>query len=55
MLAISLTETGKNIGGTLSPWPWTVNMEGAGVWFETQQEALAYVNAHFARGARSFE
>ncbi len=55
MLAISLTETGKNIGGVLNPWPWTVNMEGAGVWFETKPEALAYVNAHFARGARSFD
>ena len=55
MLAISLTETGKKIGGKIHSWPWTVNMEGAGVWFENKSEALAYVNAHFARGARSFD
>jgi len=55
MLAISLTETGKKIGGRVSPWPWTVNMEGAGLWFETGREALAYAVAHFERGARSFD
>lgn len=55
MLAISLTETGKKIGGKINPWPWTVNMEGAGVWFETREQALAYVNAEFQRGARSFD
>lgn len=55
MLAISLTETGKNIGGSVNPWPWTVNMEGAGLWFETRAEALAYVTSHFQRGARSFD
>lgn len=55
MLAISLTETGKKIGGAINPWPWTVNMEGAGLWFETQAEALRYVAAHFERGARSFD
>ncbi len=55
MLAISLTETGKKIGGKVQPWPWTVNMEGAGVWFETPGEALAYVNARYATGSRSFD
>ncbi len=55
MLAISLTETGKKIGGRINPWPWTVNMEGAGVWFEGPAEALAYVKTHFQRGARSFD
>ena len=55
LLAISLTETGKKIGGRVNPWPWTVNMEGAGLWFATQQEALAYTQGNFARGARSFD
>ena len=32
--AISLTETGRNRSGEMHPWPWTVNMEGKGVWFE---------------------
>lgn len=53
--AISLTETGRNRGGTMRPWPWTVNMEGKGMWFDGQDAALAYVYEHFKRGARSFD
>lgn len=53
--AISLTETGRKRDGTFQPWPWTVNMEGKGVWFDTPAEALAYVGKNFARGARSFD
>ncbi|WP_371135516.1 transglycosylase SLT domain-containing protein [Frigidibacter sp.] len=53
--AISLTETGRNRGGEIRPWPWTVNMEGAGHWFETEDEARSFVYGHFKRGARSFD
>lgn len=53
--AISLTETGRNIGGEFEPWPWTVNMEGAGKWFDNYAEAKNYVDTHFNRGARSFD
>lgn len=53
--AISLTETGRKSGGSFEPWPWTVNMEGKGVWFDTREEARSYVNQNFERGARSFD
>lgn len=53
--AISLTETGRDLGGVMRPWPWTVNMEGKGVWFETEDAAQAYAEEHFKRGARSFD
>ncbi|MDA5092822.1 lytic transglycosylase domain-containing protein [Aliiroseovarius sp. KMU-50] len=53
--AISLTETGRKRGGSFRPWPWTVNMEGKGVWFDTEEEARSYVFKHFKRGARSFD
>jgi hypothetical protein len=53
--AISLTETGRKNSEGFLPWPWTVNMEGAGKWFDTRGEAQAYVDRHFARGARSFD
>ncbi|MEL7211304.1 MAG: transglycosylase SLT domain-containing protein [Pseudomonadota bacterium] len=53
--AISLTETGRKSNGTFQPWPWTVNMEGKGVWFDTDEEARAYVFKHYKRGARSFD
>lgn len=53
--AISLTETGRKRGGTFRPWPWTVNMQGQGHWFESEDEARAYVYREFSRGARSFD
>jgi hypothetical protein len=53
--ALTRTETGRARGGALEPWPWTVNMEGAGRWFESRAEAEAYVAKEQARGARSFD
>ncbi len=53
--AITLTETGRYRNGTTRPWPWTVNMEGKGVWFETADDARAYAYEHYKRGARSFD
>ncbi len=55
LYTITLTETGRARGGKLRPWPWTVNMEGAGFWFDTRAEALAYVQEKFDAGARSFD
>jgi transposase-like protein len=53
--AISLNETGRKRGGIMRPWPWTVNMEGKGVWFDTEDEARAFVYQNYKRGARSFD
>lgn len=53
--AISLTETGRARDMALRPWPWTVNMEGEGHWFDSADEARAYVFREFKRGARSFD
>lgn len=53
--AITRTETGRKKDGRFTPWPWTVNMEGKGVWFDTPDAARAYVFKHFKRGARSFD
>ncbi|MBD3665515.1 transglycosylase SLT domain-containing protein [Sulfitobacter sp. TSTF-M16] len=53
--AITRTETGRRTSLQLQPWPWTVNMEGNGVWFDTESEAHVYVFRHFKRGARSFD
>jgi hypothetical protein len=55
LMAITRTETGLEKGGVMQPWPWTVNMEGRGVWFDTKSEALEYVFDHFKTGARSFD
>ncbi len=53
--AIALTETGRTREGAFRPWPWTVNMEGAGKWFDSFEEARAYVAERHARGARSYD
>lgn len=55
LFAISLTETGRMRDGRLRPWPWTVNMEGRGFWFDTRVEAMTYVQEKFDAGARSFD
>jgi len=53
--AISLNETGRKRNGDMVPWPWTVNMEGKGKWFDDQDQARAYVYKHYKTGARSFD
>ena len=53
--AITRVETGRSRAGRLEPWPWTVNMEGRGVWFESRKRALDYIDTHYRRGARSFD
>jgi hypothetical protein len=55
--AISLTESGRTDArtGVIRPWPWTINAEGEGQFFPTQQEAVAAVKALQARGVRSVD
>ena len=54
MQAIGVVESGrKDERGGVTAWPWTINVEGVGYVFETKQDAVAAVNAHRARGARS--
>lgn len=53
--SITRTETGRIQKGKLTPWPWTVNMEGKGHWFNSQSDAQNFSMRHFKRGARSFD
>lgn len=53
--AISLAETGVKKAGKVGPWPWTVNMEGHGQWFDDRRTALAHVDRHLSQGARNFD
>lgn len=53
--SITRTETGRVKGGSLTPWPWTVNMEGKGHWFGSSDAALKFALQNFKRGARSFD
>ncbi len=53
--AIALTETGRQRAGAFRPWPWTVNMEGKGHWFDDPDGARTFAEANHGRGARSFD
>ena len=53
--AVALTETGRKQDGRLRAWPWAINREGKGHWFETYEEALAFAKKSLAEGRRSFD
>jgi soluble lytic murein transglycosylase-like protein len=55
--AISMIETGRvdPAIGRIRPWPWTINAEGQGQFFETRQQAVAAVKALQARGVQSID
>lgn len=56
MQAIGVIESGRaDERGGVTAWPWTINVEGVGYVFDTKQDAVAAVNAHRARGARSID
>ena len=49
--AIGFTESGRvTADGQRVPWPWTVNAEGQGYYFETKKDAIAFVQELQARG-----
>src|SRR5690242_7431953 len=41
--------------GRVQSWPWTINAEGVGRFFETKEQAIAAVQALQARGVRSID
>ncbi len=53
--AVALTETGRKTNGRVRPYPWAINREGKGHWFETREEALAFAEASLRDGRRSFD
>lgn len=55
LMAISRVETGRSVGGVLSPWPWTVNQAGAGSFFDTATEAMTHVSAAMAQGQANID
>ncbi len=51
--AIARVESGRRApSGALAPWPWTINAEGQGRYFESKPAAIAAVEALRARGVR---
>ena len=55
--AIAQVESGRfdEQAGAVRPWPWTINAEGQGHFYETKAQAIAAVHALQARGVRSID
>ena len=55
--AIGRVESGRRDPNTgeWGAWPWTINAEGQGSWFETKAEAIQAVSALQAHGVRSID
>ncbi len=41
--------------GKVRPWPWTINVEGVGYFFDSKSEVIAAVQALQAKGKRSID
>lgn len=56
MAAIARVESGRvDARGIVHPWPWTINAEGAGQYFDSKDAALAAVRSLQARGVQSID
>ncbi|MBN9561514.1 MAG: transglycosylase SLT domain-containing protein [Alphaproteobacteria bacterium] len=55
--SVAKVESGKRdpATGAWQPWPWTINIEGEGRYFETEAEAIDAVRAVQAKGVRSID
>jgi hypothetical protein len=55
LMAVALTETGRQIGGAFVPWPWAINAAGEGVWLEHRRAAIERTRALQASGVESID
>jgi hypothetical protein len=55
LMAVALTETGRRVGDSLTPWPWSINAAGDGVWLEHRRAAIERTRALQASGVESID
>ena len=57
LAAIGRVESGRRdpVSGVMTPWPWTINAEGEGSFYDTKAQAIAATRALQARGVRSID
>ena len=55
LLAITRVETGRGAKDTLKPWPWAINADGKGTFFDTRNQAIASATAHLTDGTGTFD
>ncbi len=57
LAAIARVESGRRdaFTGTVSPWPWTIDAEGQGFFYDSKAQAIEAVRALQAKGVRSID
>ncbi len=55
MLAIARVETGRDQNGKVIPWPWTINLAGKGLWFDSKEQSVAFAENTKAQGNMNFD
>jgi hypothetical protein len=57
LAAIARVESGRRdeVSGTFSPWPWTINIDGQGSFYESKAEAMAAASSMRSHAARSID
>ena len=55
LLAIARVETGRRHDGSLNPWPWTINADGKGAFYDSKALAVAAATAHLTDGTGTFD
>ena len=55
LLAISTVESGRAVGRSKRPWPWTICANGRGYYCTTKSAAIATVKRLMARGIRNID
>ena len=57
MAALGRVESGRRdpVSGVMVPWPWTINADGEGSFYDTKEQAIAAVRALQAHGVQSID
>lgn len=55
LLAIGIQEAGRNSDSGLTVWPWTINAEGQGMFFQSKAEVVNWVNTRRKQGVKSID
>lgn len=55
LLAISRVESGRRQDDGFGPWPWTINADGKGAFFDAKADAVAAAGVHLTDGTDTFD
>lgn len=55
LLAVAMTESGRQGVNGPEPWPWALNQAGDSKWFGSREQALQWLNTVIARGVTNID